>query len=411
MSTTLVLDEGDRRLAAPTALITWAWVVLLAPTGASIIAAGWGPYRAIGQVGFFGWAQVQLVLGVVGVQSDWNGYSRSFIETVGGAALGGATLAVWIGAMISLHRRELVTSGVAMLGYGTLVMIDVVWTGGGPTTLLEPWNRPWVAAPVVGLVWATGVGLTVAGDVWRRRLCGISTGEAHAVAISERRWDLQRRVEDQLRRSAGAPSIAPGAGVVGQLGTPVYATWGRRVAARLIDWVFTLLVFVPVLVATCAAVAAVVGADIAVVVLIAVYLDLGLWELVYYLVGASHGQTVGKRLVGIRVCREDGSRLGPGLAFGRQLASLISTLAFMIGWLAPLWTPKRQTWQDQMTNTIVIEDRSARLDRPSVVWGLVWTVISGLIVAGGLAFLIKDVDFSTYDSGGYETYETNEWGD
>ncbi len=408
MSTALVLDEGDRRLTAPTALITWAWVVLLVPTATSIIAAGWGPSQAVGQVGFFGWAQLQLILGVVGVQSDWNGYSRSFLETVGGAMLGGATLAVWVGAMISLRRHELVTSGAAMIVYGTLVVIDVVWTGGGPTTLLESWNRPWVAALVVGLVWATGVGLTVAGDLWRRRLGGISTGEAHAVAISERRWDLQRRVEDQLRRSAGTPSAAQGAGIVGQLESPEYATWARRVAARLIDWVFTLLVFVPVLVATCAAVAAVVGADAVVVVMIAVYLDLGLWELVYYLVGASHGQTVGKRIVGIRVCREDGSRLGLGLAFGRQLASLISTLAFMIGWLAPLWTPKRQTWQDQMTNTIVVEDRSARLERPSVVWGLVWTVISGLVVAGGLAFLIKGVDFSSYDSSGYET---NEWGD
>lgn len=217
------------------------------------------------------------------------------------------------------------------------------------------------------------------------------------------------------------PAMATSLGVGVPGGTPVplvgslppdaeYASFGTRLGARLIDLLFVVLVFVPVLVGITAGIAASTGADPVVAALIAVWLDVGLWEAAYYLVGASHGQTIGKRVLGIKVCREDtGGRLGFWKALGRMFASVLSSLALYIGWFAPLWTPRRQTWHDSMTHTVVIRDREARLATPAVVWGLVWTVFSGAAF-GGLAvwginaiedagYELQSTSASTYESG------------
>lgn len=194
-------------------------------------------------------------------------------------------------------------------------------------------------------------------------------------------------------------------------GLPEYATFGRRLAARIVDGAFALLVFVPILAAVAYGAGVAVGVDDPVVVVVlALLVEFGLWELAYYVVGASHGQTVGKRAMGIKVCRDvGGDRIGLATAIGRQFASVLSTLALGIGWLAPLWTPKRQTWQDSMTGTVVVRDTQARLAGASVVWGLVWTVLTGLVFGAGIGALIKDVDMSGgtsydgYDSGAYDS--------
>lgn len=175
---------------------------------------------------------------------------------------------------------------------------------------------------------------------------------------------------------------APGSGVAhygnSTITHPEYASFGARLGARMLDMLFVLLVFIPVFIGVVWAIAAATGVDPLAAVIIGLWIDFGLWELAYYLVGASHGQTVGKRMIGIRVCRDgSGERLGFWKALGRQFASILSTLGLFIGWLAPLWTPKRQTWHDSMTNTVVIRDRAAAVAKPAVVWGLFWTLVSG----------------------------------
>lgn len=197
----------------------------------------------------------------------------------------------------------------------------------------------------------------------------------------------------------GAVAASPAVPFVGALPLDTeYVSFWTRLGARIIDFFFVLFVFVPVLVGVTAGIAAATGADPLIAAIIAVWLDIGLWELAYYLVGASHGQTIGKRVLGIKVCREDnGGRLGFWKALGRMFASILSSLVLYIGWLAPLWTPKRQTWHDSMTHTVVIRDRQARLATPAVVWGLVWTLVSGGAFGGLAVWGINAIEDAGYD--------------
>lgn len=191
-----------------------------------------------------------------------------------------------------------------------------------------------------------------------------------------------------------------------------YATFWTRLGARTIDFFFIMVTFVPLLIGTVAAIAAAAGVDPLIAILIALYVDMGLWEFAYYLVGASHGQTIGKRVLGIRVCRDtSGVELGFWKALGRQFASILSTLALFIGWFAPLWTPKRQTWQDSITGTVVVRDRQARLARPAVVWGVVWTLISGAVFGGLAAWGLNALNDAGYEVDYDSSYEAGYYGD
>jgi uncharacterized RDD family membrane protein YckC len=74
------------------------------------------------------------------------------------------------------------------------------------------------------------------------------------------------------------------------------------------------------------------------------------------------GQTFGKRALGLRVLAEDGSPCGYGRACSRELLGrvLIGGFAWLLvlpgllSYLAALWHPLRQTWHDQIGQTIVV---------------------------------------------------------
>jgi uncharacterized RDD family membrane protein YckC len=75
-----------------------------------------------------------------------------------------------------------------------------------------------------------------------------------------------------------------------------------------------------------------------------------------------NGQTFGKRALGLVVLAEDGSPCGYGRAVSRELLGrvLIGGFAWlfvlpgMLGYLAALWDPERQTWHDRIGQTIVV---------------------------------------------------------
>jgi uncharacterized RDD family membrane protein YckC len=74
-----------------------------------------------------------------------------------------------------------------------------------------------------------------------------------------------------------------------------------------------------------------------------------------YLNGAQ-GQTPGKRVLSIKILREqDGQLLGGGMGVVRQLCHLLDSLACLIGWLWPLWDSKRQTFADKLVSTVAIK--------------------------------------------------------
>lgn len=70
------------------------------------------------------------------------------------------------------------------------------------------------------------------------------------------------------------------------------------------------------------------------------------------------GQTPGKMLVGIRVV--DAAQKIPGLrrAFMREVVGkFLSSTAFYLGYLWPVWDAERQTWHDKIAETWVVMAR------------------------------------------------------
>jgi len=69
------------------------------------------------------------------------------------------------------------------------------------------------------------------------------------------------------------------------------------------------------------------------------------------------GQTLGKRIFGIRVLKTDGSPAGFGTAFLRWVGYLISGIPFFLGFLWVVIDRKRQGWHDKIAGTIVVNVR------------------------------------------------------
>jgi uncharacterized RDD family membrane protein YckC len=74
-----------------------------------------------------------------------------------------------------------------------------------------------------------------------------------------------------------------------------------------------------------------------------------------YFEGSAAGQTIGKKLVGIRVIDfNTGGPLGYGRAAIRYVASFLSSIAIGIGFLWMLWDPEKQTWHDKLSSSVVV---------------------------------------------------------
>jgi uncharacterized RDD family membrane protein YckC len=74
-----------------------------------------------------------------------------------------------------------------------------------------------------------------------------------------------------------------------------------------------------------------------------------------YFEGSPSGQTVGKRVMGIRVIRfEDGAPLGQNGAIVRALMKYVSGIPCALGYLWMLWDPQSQTWHDKVAASVVV---------------------------------------------------------
>lgn len=150
------------------------------------------------------------------------------------------------------------------------------------------------------------------------------------------------------------------------VGQPL-ASWGSRAAALLIDW---LILLVPVIVLTIIVVAVATGSDTGALVT-------GILGGLAYLVvlfiyaptlmardGRHNGQTWGKQMIGIRVVRDNGQRVGFGLAALREivvkglLLSVVSSIIPLIPWLLdylwPLWDDENRALHDMVVSTHVV---------------------------------------------------------
>lgn len=155
---------------------------------------------------------------------------------------------------------------------------------------------------------------------------------------------------------------ATGYGDPGQL-----ATWFPRVGATILDFLITAPFWVIAIIVISATTKAgtydpttgvitpggASGAGLGIAAVL--YLGAFAFQLYQLYRQGTTGQTIGKKIVGLRVIREaDGQYTGFGMAFVRGLAHLLDGLACYIGFLWPLWDAKRQTFADKVCGTVVI---------------------------------------------------------
>ena len=65
------------------------------------------------------------------------------------------------------------------------------------------------------------------------------------------------------------------------------------------------------------------------------------------------GWSLGRALFGLEVVRSDGGAVGVGRLMLRELAHLLDTLSICVGWLWPLWDPRKRTFADLLLRTEV----------------------------------------------------------
>ena len=150
---------------------------------------------------------------------------------------------------------------------------------------------------------------------------------------------------------AQPPSASPAPAVAGPPREALEGFW-RRLVAAFLDWVLIGIL------------AAAVG-DLLGVEAPSPSADGGvsygpfiLVELAYftYFHATSAGQSIGNRIMGIRVLDADTGRSLPyARAFVRALVSNLSALAFFLGFFWMLWEPRKRTWHDIVANSLVVD--------------------------------------------------------
>jgi uncharacterized RDD family membrane protein YckC len=148
-----------------------------------------------------------------------------------------------------------------------------------------------------------------------------------------------------------------------------YAGWGRRVAATLLDVLILMPGYVLIFIGSALAQDSVLtnpdgsatvtdGANLGVGLALVAVAGLGsfifsLWNQVFR--QGRRGASLGKQMVGILVISEDDARpIGALLTFVRSLVHILDSLSCYIGYLWPLWDPKKQTFADKIMKTAVL---------------------------------------------------------
>ena len=138
---------------------------------------------------------------------------------------------------------------------------------------------------------------------------------------------------------------------------------GRRVGAALIDGVVLFGVWLVVALATGGGHSAHhhASAHTGTGITLAAF---GISLLYFFVAEALTGQTIGKKMVGIRVMARDGSRAGAGRVFVRTLLRVIDGLpfAYIVGLISigASGADRRQRVGDLAAETVVVEDRGLR---------------------------------------------------
>ncbi len=151
----------------------------------------------------------------------------------------------------------------------------------------------------------------------------------------------------------GTPAAGgPAAAATGPGGAPL-AEWATRAIGIVIDWAIGIVLFLAFFI-----VGLILGAISNVLGflfdLVGYFVVLAYWLYLGYLVGTK-GQSPGMAIQGITcIGEETGALIGGGQGVIRTLAHFIDSLICYIGWLFPLWDPKKQTISDKLLKTLVV---------------------------------------------------------
>ena len=172
---------------------------------------------------------------------------------------------------------------------------------------------------------------------------------------------------------SAAPAAAYGVAPRGAQTQWPFAGWGSRVAASLIDTLLSLVGGIPYVVGVVLLIAGspdsstyetpqgpsaadtdptlmVVGGLLALVGLV-LMIGIQVWN--RWIKQGRTGQSVGKKAMSLYlVDQRTGNPIGAGMAFVRDLAHFLDGI-FYIGYLWPLWDPKKQTFADKLLGTVV----------------------------------------------------------
>ena len=127
----------------------------------------------------------------------------------------------------------------------------------------------------------------------------------------------------------------------------------QRVLGTLVDLVPMLAIWIPgiILAAIFGAISSALGFLVNLVVFV---VWLGYWVMQLIKQGNT-GQTIGKKIMGLKVISEStGQPIGPGPSVVRALAHFVDSIICYIGYLFPLWDPKKQTLADKIMGTVVV---------------------------------------------------------
>jgi len=168
-----------------------------------------------------------------------------------------------------------------------------------------------------------------------------------------------------------------------------YAGFWSRVAALIVDDAILIVLGLALLIA-----AGFVGAE-AVVIANFVFMLVAFfyWPV---LESTDRQATLGKQLLGIQVTDTNGARLSFVRALLRNLAKILSSLPFGLGFLLAAFTPKRQALHDMITKCLVVRAGPSNL-RKAVIYVVGALVVS---IAGGYYYftevylpqMMQDVD-------------------
>jgi uncharacterized RDD family membrane protein YckC len=83
-----------------------------------------------------------------------------------------------------------------------------------------------------------------------------------------------------------------------------------------------------------------------------------------YFEGTPSGQSIGKKLLNIRVIDfATGGPIGHGRAFLRWVGRILSGIPLALGYLWMLWDKEKQTWHDKIANCVVVPTGAYPVER------------------------------------------------